>query len=110
VAERSGGAVGIGRREVGDGADMWAPLGGDRGEGVISGLRHVKKETHFGQCATAPQARTVGPSWAGEVGGLGRPVGQGRGGAGRLGRRSCRAARSAGPKARKRISELKLDF
>jgi hypothetical protein len=31
VAERSGGAVGIGRREVGDGADMWAPLGGDRG-------------------------------------------------------------------------------
>jgi hypothetical protein len=44
------------------------------GEGVIAGLRNVKKETYFGQYATATQAgmgRAVGPSWAGEVGGLG---------------------------------------
>jgi hypothetical protein len=34
------------------------------GEGVISGLRHVKKETHFGQYATAAQARMVGLTWA----------------------------------------------
>jgi hypothetical protein len=31
VAERSGGMPGIGRREVEDRADRWAPLGGDRG-------------------------------------------------------------------------------
>jgi hypothetical protein len=52
------------------------------GEGVISELRNVKKETYFGQYATAAQAgmgRAVGPSWAGEVGGLGRSAGQGRG-------------------------------
>jgi hypothetical protein len=31
VAERSGGVAGIGRREVEDRTDRWAPLGGDRG-------------------------------------------------------------------------------
>jgi hypothetical protein len=31
VAERSGGVVGIDRREVEDRTDRWAPLGGDRG-------------------------------------------------------------------------------
>jgi hypothetical protein len=31
VAERSGGVARIGRREVEDRTDRWAPLGGDRG-------------------------------------------------------------------------------
>jgi hypothetical protein len=31
VAERSGAVAGVGRREVGDGTDMWGQLGGDKG-------------------------------------------------------------------------------
>jgi hypothetical protein len=56
VAERSGGVVGVSRREVGDGTDRWGRLVVLEGEDVIAGLCKREEETYFGQYANAAQA------------------------------------------------------
>jgi hypothetical protein len=46
-----------GRRHGGDdGADKWAPRGGDRGKGVAAGLSKLKEEAASGNYAKATQA------------------------------------------------------
>ncbi len=73
-------------------------------EGADDGRRESKEKAYFCNYANGVH----GPS------GLGQPVGFGlrekRGQRGPAGPKAEWAARSAGPKARKRISELKLDF
>ena len=93
MAERSGGAVGIGRREVGDGADMWAPLGGDSGR-----RRHLR----FAPCEKGNAFWLMRHCRAGRDGWaeLGRGVERWFGPAGRP--RPVRKGRPAGPKVRKR--------
>jgi hypothetical protein len=63
VAERSGGVAGIGRREVEDRADRWAPLGGDRGRRRHRRVTQCEKGNvfwpirHCRACRDGPSAR-----------------------------------------------------
>jgi hypothetical protein len=62
-----------------DGADKWAPRGGDRGKGVATRLRKLEEEAASGNYAKAAmgRARVHGPreGGAGESGQAKRPEG-----------------------------------
>jgi hypothetical protein len=99
----SGGGVGELRRlEVGDGTDSWGSIDRETWERRAAQKARTKKGRRI-SCEDATDARA---GWAGRDSfGL-------RGGAasGLAGPEAEWAARSAGPKSRKRISELKIRF
>jgi hypothetical protein len=94
-------AVEVRRRKTGTAAALVSAGGRGRTSGwaELAG-RWVERLGLLGKVG-----RSEGVGWLG-------PAGRPRPGEGQAGwaEKSCRAARSAGPKARKRISELKLDF
>jgi hypothetical protein len=93
VAEKSGGMDGIGRREVEDGADRWAPLGGDRGRRRRRRVAQCEKGNEFWSIHHCRAGRD-GPSAHAACGREGRwPAGL-RGRAGRM------AAGPIGPKVK----------
>jgi hypothetical protein len=57
------------RRRGDDGADKWGPRGGDRGKGVVAGLRKLEEEAASGNYAKAGMGRACvrGP-WEGGAG------------------------------------------
>ncbi len=93
VAERSGGVAGIGRREVEDRADRWAPLGGDRGRRRRRRVAQCEKGNVFWPIRHCRAGRD-GPSVRAACGREGRWLAGLRGRAGRL------AAGPIGPKAK----------
>jgi hypothetical protein len=93
VAERSDGLAGIGRREVEDRADRWAPLGGDRGRRRRRRVAQCEKGNVFWPICHCRAGRN-GPSARAAYGREGRWLAGLRGWAGRL------AAGLIGPKAK----------
>ena len=93
VAERSGGVAGIGRREVEDRADRWAPLGGDRGRRRGRRVVQCEKGNVFWPIRHCHAGRD-GPSARAACGRKGWWLAGLRGRAGRL------AAGPIGPKAK----------
>jgi hypothetical protein len=99
----SGGGVGKLRRlEVGDGTDSWGSVDGEKWERQPARKARTKREDVF-PAKTRParrldgSARMVSAYGGGVASGLAGPEAEW-------------AARSAGPKSRKRISELKIRF
>jgi hypothetical protein len=95
-------AVGVGRRGGEDTADKRGPLDRETRERRSAREGRTKKENVF-PTKTRPTRELDGP--AGMVSAYGDGTADGQ-----AGPEAERAARLAEPKARKRISELKLDF
>jgi hypothetical protein len=93
VAERSGGVAGIGRREVEDRTDRWAPLDGDTGRRRHHRVAQREKGNVFWPIRHCRVGRD-GPSARAPCGREGRGLAGLRGQAGRL------AAGPIGPKAK----------
>jgi hypothetical protein len=101
-AALGGGAGELGRLEVGDGADSRGPIVRGMRERQPARKARTKREDAF-PAKTRPTRRLDGP--AGTVSACG-----GGAASGRARPEAEWAARSAGPKSRKRISELKIGF
>jgi hypothetical protein len=100
---RSGGSAGeLGRLEVGDGTDSWGPVDRETWERWPARNARTKREDVF-PVKTRPTHGLDGP--AGTVSACG-----GGAASGLAGPEAEWATRSAGPKSRKRISELKIGF
>jgi hypothetical protein len=98
-----GGCAGeLGRLEVGDGTDSWGSVDRETWERWSARKARTKREDVF-PAKTRPTRGLDGP--AGTVLACGGGVASGR-----AGPKAEGAARSAGPKSRKRISELKIGF
>jgi hypothetical protein len=97
-----GGAGELGRLEVGDGTDSWGPVDRETWERRTPRKARTKREDVF-PAKTRPTRGLDGS--AGTVSACG-----GSAASGLAGPEAEWVARSAGPKSRKRISELKIGF